>query len=59
MDGQLCAKTTLLSRQELKLYSGADKSLAWPGRKQATFPTFCGTCRFITTFTIVHYLSLR
>ena len=33
------------------LYSGADKSLARPGRKQATFPAFYGTWRFITTFT--------
>jgi len=37
---------------------GADKSLARPGRKQATFPAFCGTWRFITTFTRVHHLSL-
>ena len=39
-------------------YMGADKSLARPGRKQATFPTFYGTWRFITTFTTVHHLSL-
>jgi len=39
-------------------YSGADKSLARPGRKQATFPTFYGTWRFITTFTTFHHLSL-
>ena len=25
------------------LYRGADKSLARPGRKEATFPAFCGT----------------
>jgi len=40
------------------VYTGADKSLARPGRKQATFPAFDGTCRFITTFTRVHHLSL-
>jgi len=40
------------------LYMGADKSLARPGRKQATFPAFYGTWRFITTFTRVHHLSL-
>ena len=40
------------------LYWGADKSLARPGRKQATFPTLYGTWRFITTFTSVHHLSL-
>ena len=28
-------------------YRGADKSLAGPGRKQATFPAFYGTWRFI------------
>jgi hypothetical protein len=39
-------------------YRGADKSLARPGRKQATFPAFYGTWRFITTFTTVHHLSL-
>ena len=39
-------------------YRGADKSLARPGRKQATFPSFYGTWRFITTFTRVHHLSL-
>ena len=39
-------------------YRGADTSLALPGRKQATFPTFYGTWRFITTFTRVHHLSL-
>jgi len=33
------------------LYRGADKSLARPGTKQATFPTFYGTWRFITQFT--------
>ena len=37
---------------------GADKSLARSGRKQATFPAFYGTWRFITTFTTVHHLSL-
>ena len=35
----------------------ADKSLARPGKKQATFPAFYGTWRFITTFTTVHHLS--
>jgi len=39
-------------------YRGADKSLALPGRKQATFPAFYGTWRFITTFTTDHHLSL-
>ena len=33
------------------IYRGADKYLARPGRKQATFPAFYGTRRFITTFT--------
>jgi len=39
-------------------YWGADKSLAPPGMKQATFPAFYGTWRFITTFTRFHHLSL-
>jgi len=39
-------------------YSSADKSLARPRRKQATFPAFYGTWRFITTSTTVHHLSL-
>ena len=39
-------------------YRGADKSLVRPGRKQATFPEFYGTWRFITTFTRVHHLSV-
>ena len=38
---------------ESEFYKGADKSLARPGRKQATFPAFYGTWRFITTFTRV------
>jgi len=37
---------------------GADKSLARPGRKQATFPAFYGTWWSITTFTRAHHLSL-
>ena len=37
-------------------HRGADKSLARPGRKQATFPAFYGM--FITAFSIVHHLSL-
>jgi len=37
---------------------GADKSLARPGRKQATFPSFYGTWKFITTITRVHHVSL-
>jgi len=41
-----------------KIYRGADNSLARPGRKEATFPEFYGTWRFITTFTRVHHLSL-
>ena len=40
------------------LYSGVGKSLARSGRKQAIFPAFYGTWRFITTFTRVHHLSL-
>jgi len=43
---------------ESKCYMGADKSLARPGRKHATFPAFCGTWSCITTFTRVHHLSL-
>jgi len=39
-------------------YRSADKSLARPGRKQATFSAFCESWRFITTFTTVHHLSL-
>ena len=39
-------------------FCGVDTSLAQPGRKQATFPTFYGPWRFITTFTRVHRLSL-
>jgi len=42
----------------MAIYRGADKSLARPERKQATFPAFYGTWRFITTFTTVHHLSL-
>jgi len=42
----------------MTLYRGVDKSLARPGRKQATLPAFYGTWRFITTFTRVHHLSL-
>ena len=38
-------------------YSGADKFLAPPGRKQSAFPAFYGNWRFITTFTTVHHLS--
>jgi len=38
---------------ELLVNRGADKSLAQPGMKQATFPTFYGTRKFITTFTRV------
>ena len=38
-------------------YRGADKSLAQLGRKQAIFPAFYATWRFITTFTTVHHLS--
>jgi len=40
------------------IYRGAYKSLARPGRKQATFPAFYGTSRSITTFTTVQHLSL-
>jgi hypothetical protein len=47
-------------RQQLSVefYRGADKSLARPGRKQATFSAFYGTWIFITTFTRVHHLSI-
>jgi len=37
---------------------GSDKSLARPGRRQASFPVFYGNCRFITAFTTAHHLSL-
>jgi len=40
------------------IYTGADKSLARPRRKQTTFPAFYGTWRLITTFTKVYHLSL-
>jgi len=40
------------------IYRDADKSLARPRRKQATFPAFYRTWRFITTLTIVHHLPL-
>jgi len=43
---------------EMTIKSGADKSLAQPGRKQATFPAIYGTWRFITTFTTAYHLSL-
>jgi hypothetical protein len=39
--------------RDLGNYRHADKSLAQPGRKQATFPAFYGTLRFITTFTTI------
>ena len=39
-------------------YSGADNSLARPGKKQATFPQFYRTWMFITSFQTVHHLSL-
>ena len=39
-------------------YRGAEKSLARPGKKQATFLAFYGTWRFITLLTTVHHLSL-
>ena len=40
------------------IYRGADKSLTRPGKRQATFPEFYGTLKFITAFTRVHQLSL-
>jgi hypothetical protein len=49
---------TWISRSALIVYRGAGKSLARPGRKQATFPAFYASLRFITTFTRVHHLSL-
>jgi len=39
-------------------YRGADKPLSKPERKQATFPEFCGNCKFITTFTTGHHFYL-
>jgi len=51
-----CVLLTPLNLSDI--YSGADNSLARPGRKQATFPAIYGTWRFITTFTTVHHLSL-
>ena len=39
-------------------YRVANKSLAQPGRKQATFPAFYRTWTFFTAFTRVHHLSL-
>ena len=54
----LCGMVCWGPFHETVLYRGADKSLARPGRKQATFLTFYGTWRFITTFTTVHHLSL-
>jgi len=42
----------------LTQYRGAGKSLALPGRKQATFLAFYGNWRFITTLTRVRHLSL-
>ena len=47
-----------INTYELVHYRGAGKSLARPGRKQATFCVFNGTSRFITTFTTAHDLSL-
>ena len=40
-------------------YRGADKSLARPGTKVATFPAFYGTGIYINSFTTVHHLSLH
>jgi len=40
-----------------KNYRGADKSLARPGKKQATFPAFYGIWKFMTTFTTVPTLA--
>ena len=51
-----CVLLTPLNLSDI--YSGADKSLARLGRKQATFPVYSGTWRYITTFTRVHHLSL-
>jgi len=50
-------KVAKTPKSSVGIYSGADKSLAWPGRKQATFPAFYGTWKFIATFTRVHHLS--
>ena len=54
---KLCSDLSVIAMRLAKL-QGADKSLARPGRKQATFPAFYGTWRFITTFKTVHQLSL-
>jgi len=56
MCARQCVLHTAINLSDI--YSGADKSLAWPGRKQATFPAFYGTWSFIITFTTVHHLSL-
>jgi len=47
-----------LSFIKVHINRGADKSLARPGRKQATFPAFYGSWKFVTTFTTAHHLSL-
>ena len=56
----LCMCFVWISEQTTIIYlrRGANKSLARPGRKQAAFPAFYRTWRFITTFTRVHHLSL-
>jgi hypothetical protein len=51
-------KTLSLEAKYPHTYRDADKSLARPGRKQATLPTFYGIWSFITTFTRFHHLSL-
>ena len=48
----------LVENTDRRMYMWADNSLGRPGMKQATFPAFYGTWRFITTFTTVHHLSL-
>jgi len=52
-----CANCCVVSYTIL-MYSGADKSLARPGRNQAIFPAIYATSRPITTFTTAHHVSL-
>jgi len=55
----LCVSGEMLNYVLNESYTGgADKSLARPGKKRATFPAFYGTWRFITLFTRVHHLFL-
>ena len=51
LPGYFCFHVMLVMHRPYCKCRGADKSLARPGRKQATFPAFYGTWRFSTTFT--------